>query len=242
MPWHSLIVKASAAFVTLVVIWDRRVSGCGGGAEDRVLWLGRAVQVLTLAARMLILYDCYRVLALLEEGDIVLHQAQELVHILDLLLTFDVHLQAANIVLLQASAVAASSSSCEQAHANTICVVRVLLGMVALTAQHLACLPLLDLVIRGQIQLRNRLGLADGLAHARLGADLPDAREQVYHFVVLFLLNRGHDIDLLLVIGLMRAAATHDRVSLVCRGGLELVYLYGRIIGLRRLWLVRLLA
>jgi hypothetical protein len=59
---------------------------------------------------------------------------------------------------------------------------------------------------------------------------------------VLFLLNRGHDVDLLLVVGWVRAAATHDGVSLVRRGRLELLYLRGRIIGLRRVRLVHLLA
>ena len=72
MSWHCLI-KTGAALVTFIVIRDGRVRGGRRGAEGRVLGLRRAVQVLTLAARMLVLDDCDRILALLEEGDIVLH-------------------------------------------------------------------------------------------------------------------------------------------------------------------------
>ena len=105
-----------------------------------------------MATHMLILYDSYLILAFLEEGHVVLHQAEELVHVLHLLLTFDVHLQAANVVLLHASAIARGVPGCNHAHADGVRVVHVLLGVVAFAAQHLAGLPLLDLMIRRQIQ------------------------------------------------------------------------------------------
>ena len=58
-------------------------------------------------------------------------------------------------------------------------------------------MPSLDILVR-YVQLRHRLGLIDDLAHARFRTNLPDARNQVLHLVLLLLLDGGDDVDFVL--------------------------------------------